>query len=292
MKIGIVGALGVGKAHAIAARDLGHDIAFVVDPNPAAEHVYHESHLINNWGAFSETAPLNPDIPYFPYLDDYFESNESVPDLIIIASPDQFHHAAVKQITERLPTTKVLCEKPYCSDIDHPNVYVSCEWVYHPEIFPFLNADRVHNLSFCHSFWEPGWRHDIRMDLGFHLLSLLYVKYGQVPDKTTWLKVSDKLVHGVADFDGEKIAIGLAYNPEDQGIENFGNRETGPNTPEIRITHDENFTIGLNWYDRAFHKQLEKLLCGGHFLTSRVARKIDAACRTEGTLIFTRCAGT
>lgn len=145
MNVCIVGALGVGRAHAIAAVNCGSTVLAIVDPQvEACIDAYCRGEVVNQWADIREAAILPP-----PTVTDTLASlpvkMRDAIDLFIIAAPDE-HHAALTSEVLRLTDAKVLVEKPawHVLDVVAPHDYscvmVSCEWRYHKDIDAFRKA--------------------------------------------------------------------------------------------------------------------------------------------------------
>lgn len=276
-RIAIIGGLGVGKAHAIAALNLGHTLSFVVDIDPDAIDVYREGLLINEWGDFYEEATLPKAVPVYKTLTGAMMSTWNAPDLIIIASPDATHDLMVRQAIQCFPESRILCEKPYHSTTIHDRVFVSAEWIYHSALVNVF--DPITGLAMYHNNMPTDgsrWDHVLKYDLGFHLMSILGWQRGfdvaanvvdMVSAPTHWS--ANVQVLGFDDV----IEIAAAYNPDAQGIDRLVGEPLRQDA-EIIICHGDTTTY-LDWEAPLFERQIASVLRGVHPVTSKVAVRID-----------------
>ena len=286
----IIGAGGVGKAHAIAALNLGWEISLVVDTNPKVLYEYKELDTLTNvWGDFRETACYPNDarptvMTSIQEADSMWASCDSN-DIIVIATPNDTHASILKYIHSRVSSdTKILVEKPYQSDLNADNIFVSAEWLYHD----LLNTKTpIEYIGFCHNNYDPKIHTDLVSDLGFHLLSILYKsigddllyslnhieRIGRVEPSELYRAVFLTLVDAASNNAKNVIGIKLAYNPIQQGINNFlGLPSNHPS--EIKICY-ANGTVALDWQQNLFELQLQSLVNGTHLITSKLAILFD-----------------
>ena len=287
-RVTIIGAGGVGKAHAIAALNLGWDIGLVIDIDPNVLIDYQKDTLVNVWGSFRETAPLSDKRPFIGSTinahDEWWQSLTEQ-DIVIIATPNTTHDSILKQVHGLVSEdVKILVEKPYQSVLLAPNVFVSAEWLYHD----LLNTKTpIEDIGFCHNNYDPKIHTDLVSDLGFHLLSILYKsigddllyslnrieRIGRVEPSELYRAVRLTLVDAVSHTTKDTIGIKLAYNPVQQGINSFlGLPSNHPS--EIKICY-ANGTVALDWQQNLFELQLQSLVNGNHPITSKLAILFD-----------------
>lgn len=276
-RIGIVGGLGVGKAHAIAALNLGHTLSFVVDVDPKASEVYSRSVLVNQWGSFYEEAVLERQVPVYKTLTGAMMSTWNAPDLIIIATPDSTHDLLVRQAVQCFPESRVLCEKPYKSDVIDDRVLVSAEWIYHSKLAGV--HDPITALAMYHNNMPTDgsqWNHVIKYDLGFHLMSIIGWQRGfDVAAKVDHAATTPVNWGGevqVLGFD-DVIEVAAMYNPNAAGVTELIGAPLIEDA-EIIVRHGDTTTY-LDWEAPLFERQISSVLRGVHPVTSKVAVGID-----------------
>ena len=291
-RLTLIGAGGVGKAHAIAALNLGWEIGLVVDTDPNVLIDYKKDTLVNVWGSFRESASYpNSKRPIVAdninQVNIWWETlNEQ--DVVIIATPNETHNSLVRQIHSLVGSNvKILVEKPYQSDLVAPNVFVSSEWLYHDLIG--IKAP-IEDLGFCHNNYDPNIHTDLVSDLGFHLLSILYnsigdsllgsLNYVELAGTKPPIDLYRSVRLIIVDTDRQTkdiIGVKLAYNPVQQGIKSFlGLPSSHPS--EIKICYT-NGIIALDWQENLFELQLVRLVMDEHKITSFLATKFDKILR-------------
>lgn len=170
--IGIIGGLGIGKAHAIAAMKLGHTVKWVFDlPDKKykVKKAYNKDgkgFVCNEWGFIKEEAQQDTEIKSLKKL-----HVEDV-DLVIVATPDLTHEHVVRELVNLFPKCRILVEKPSLL----PEVYnewssldVNYSWLNHSKMI----TPKKYVIMFHQ--WPPTHRlNNIVTDLGSHLLSVLF----------------------------------------------------------------------------------------------------------------------
>ena len=140
------------------------------------------------------------DVPVYEQVSELFAS--TVPDIVSIASPTQYHYDVLREVVEYAPKA-ILCEKPLAYDIEHAKEMVQlCEekgihlFVNHQRHFdPLLRswASKIHageigKVIQGTAFYYNGWFNN-----GTHLIDLLRVYLGDIVavrgeynDLTSW----------------------------------------------------------------------------------------------------------
>ncbi len=181
INICIIGAGGVGKAHAISAAKYIDNTSInggritIVDPDDDVLKMYMEPTWYNCWGPIHDeyNIPHNIEVVLSKKLETWNLSD----DLYIISSPNSTHREYVEILKNRL----VIVEKPFVSDINSipwgDRVHYGIEWVHHP-IIQRLKEKKIEDrrVTFIHGFppnqYELGNNYHIQ-DLGTHVISIL-----------------------------------------------------------------------------------------------------------------------
>lgn len=169
----IIGGLGIGKAHAVAAIKAGHKVTYVADVIHKLQQVYdcynndRAGRVVNEWGFIKEEAQQEDEIQVIS-LDAVgtIYSHLKPPDLAIIAAPDLEH----SYWAHTLKGVRIIVEKPaLIAEWDYtPLTYVGYEWLNHSKFKPPCR------YAFMFHQWPPTHRpNNIITDLGSHLLSLM-----------------------------------------------------------------------------------------------------------------------
>lgn len=195
-KICIIGAGGVGKAHAIAALKWFHEqsndvgILYLVDFKDVLERKYNAKEVTNSWGPIKDVYMIPENAKVVEIFIDNKSNNEICSELrslcadcYIIATPTPFHF----QYLNALRGNTIICEKP----IVHPNdidvfhnllytfspsewahLHLGIEWLYHPKL---KNINNITKIDFTHGYVPEAAAWDIKYhihDLGSHVVHL------------------------------------------------------------------------------------------------------------------------
>lgn len=179
LRVGIIGAGGVGKAHAIAALKSLATLSVVIDVSLKVLRDYTYPTIVNSWGEFTESAELN----CYPRLltPDSSEVVDAIRscDLCIIAVPDKYHQEVLTAVYNE--NTTFIVEKPYCCTYDRPNIYMSSEWLYSSLVQRLIKRDSSENIESI-VFWHNNATapQNIKFDLFPHVLSIGYKLTGSL----------------------------------------------------------------------------------------------------------------
>lgn len=233
----IIGAGGVGKAHALAAvRYLtGHKenaTITLVDTSAVLDRHYHPfiANWQNAWGPISDNIRVPDDIHVNRISIDAHgykerELAELDADLYIIATPNEYH----VDYMSLLQGKTVLCEKPLVAygqrlPIITPTTHLGIEWLYHSQI-KLLCGEIMNKIEFVHAYPpEPAmWDSKYEIyDLGSHVISIYQyitgiedVRFGTMTQegRVTTLDVLDdhktKLIFG---YDRKAVGDSIIIN--------------------------------------------------------------------------------
>lgn len=250
--IGIIGGLGIGKAHALAAIRNGYHVQFICD-NQDTSTVYKQPEWINSWATFTEkvTAPdILPDL-ITPYdLVDYLK-NTSI-DLVVIATPDRLHSVYLELLNLINFQGKILCEKPLSPRVGIewlPNIinntFISHEWACSQAVLMEVESN-ISQLAHFHNY-PPSNGQTVLDDLGSHIIYTYLLGYkvrGEVanPKDFNFIMIENK--PDLAIFNIDKTRFCCGYNLFKQGIPTVFGYSTvcDPMDLEVIVNNE-----GLGW---------------------------------------------
>lgn len=299
LRVGIIGAGGVGKAHAIAALKRQATLAVIVDTNRDVLDLYFDKpRITNTWGTFTEYAQLTSDPKLFLTVESARAALVDC-DLIVIATPNGHHQFALETCYD--PRIKYIVEKPYCCTVAYDNVYMSSEWLYSSLV---QELKRVSAVPTVIKFWHNNadTYHGLKplvLDLFPHVLSIAHylgvleevVSYKQMFTRSTTNPKEFSALTVATDVKG--LTYSVAYNPLWDGTvfsQLFGPLSfndwlnPGPYYKEV-CEHCElmvGSNVGTNyvpWEDNLFALQLDQVV-QGKGLSSATALTIDKIMRT------------
>lgn len=213
---GLIGAGGVGAAHAIAARNLGWELRWVIDTDAAVLDRYQaNSVLVNSWGYIgSEECELNDDIQLFSAIP---ATPVKPVDVAVIAVPHFWHDHYVYWAAAN--ASYVLIEKPGFINpaiVCASQMHFGYKWLYHPDLYGLLTADGLQTIMQMHNYPPSrSWTDNIILDFGSHLLSYLTVYFGVLDLEKIELVIYRA---GYLFFRYDGIECHAAYRPLDEGI--------------------------------------------------------------------------
>ena len=195
----IIGAGGVGKAHALAAvkvlstwvEDRVRKHIYLVDSDERVAEKYSTRVWSNSWGPINDEIIVPNGITWSFHHPD--ELNQIEANLFIIATPSEWHRHYLLRLSNR-PGQAILCEKPLLDELDDPHerlailnifenidLHIGIEWMYHPDWWhqTIEEMHKIKTIEFCHA-WAPAYTRDRSQvfDLGSHCLGLLLDAYG------------------------------------------------------------------------------------------------------------------
>jgi predicted dehydrogenase len=272
----IIGAGGVGKAHALAAakyleRVEGATIT-LVDTKDVLDQHFHPfiTNWHNSWGPIKDSITVSPTIKVKRiFIDQIDYSPQEVfdlnADLYIIATPNATHYDYLTLLKGKV----VLCEKPlvaYGQGIPTitSTTHLGIEWLYHSQI-KLLCGEFLSRIEFVHAFppeaamWDTN--HEI-YDLGSHVISIYQYITGY-----------DRIEYGQATQDGRVTTVNILDDHKTELIFGYDRNAVGDS---ILI----NGHIKVDWipFDQGdlFYRQIAYIMVGH-------PPKLDAGKIYEGT---------
>lgn len=170
--VGIIGGLGVGRAHVIAAMKNRCRVAWVLEVEERvgeARLTFSPPHVVNEWHDIRYSMDLDYAIPIITSLDQASEV-----DLVVIAVPNEHHQYYLERVGS--VTGRVLCEKPLMGmPAQNYKLVTNFSWLHHPSIKEMLvNENAVYSITIGHPHVQDR---DVVEDLGSHALAILFSRY-------------------------------------------------------------------------------------------------------------------
>lgn len=271
MKVAIIGGLGVGVAHVLAASKIESIKHIdVYDINPAIRDFYTRPTIKNEWGTISDKIK-NPGI-ITPIVSDSITKFDY--DLIIIATPNDTHLHLLKEAITK--SKKVLVEKPMV-DINQirslnnmlpiigncrNKIFCGFEWLYHDEMRHISLTDSglyyknkiIKRIKMIIGYAPESVKDDLKfgiIDLGIHLLSILRYKGLKMPTEN--ITVTNVGMLSVCKFNDYDFEIEVGYD------ESLIGGDCG-----IVVEFFDNTNLSFDWVPFTkgdlFYKQMKNIL--------------------------------
>jgi predicted dehydrogenase len=273
-RIGLIGGLGIAKAHGIAALNLGHDIIWVIDREDALPQVVktYNDVLRNEWGPVKEEAKLTGPVAVTSSLD----ALRYLPqvDLAIVCSPNDLHAEHVKACLRFGTVKRVLVEKPASLYVGlasedwagMSSVSVGHKWKYHPTVHDVLMDGVKFYCQFHDHPPQRGWKDTIIEDLGSHALAgLLHAHHPggydvRLLSESAWYALFSATPWGTNQYN-----YGLVmYEPSKHGVLAVDGHSTSEDvySGEVYLKGRDGVGHMIAWDDNIFQWQIEGALNG------------------------------
>jgi len=279
-KIAIIGGLGVGVAHVLAAVKLKNTI-HVYDINPDIEEFYSKPIIKNGWGTISDEIK-NPGNIKTIVGDSLIDSDY---DLIVIATPNATHLHWLKESYEK--SKKILIEKPmvdfnqipelkkFIFDVGNScnRIYCGFEWLYHPKVallncledcLYYTQGRKVKKISMVHGYPPIGVRNNCMfgiIDLGVHLLGILKHETLNMPTEDFTvntlidIKISQSLYLSQCMLNESDLIVEVGYDEQLNGV------DCG-----IKLFFEDGTIENIAWipfnFKDLFYRQMDTILNG------------------------------
>lgn len=274
MKIAVVGGLGVGVAHVLAAIQIPNISSIdIYDIDKKIIDFYRNKIIKNSWGIISDSI-INP-----PGLIKCIIGENPLKgvlyDLTIISTPNNTHLDYLKKFLSQ--SKKILIEKPMVNldqinelrnilkTVEYNKIYSGFEWLYHPNINNFsiygnelkYNNEKVKSISMIHGYPPETEEHLSKFaikDLGIHLLSLLnYKSFDNKCDMSTLTRLHRDINTSLCYFEDLDLALVVGYS------EIYKDKECA-----IRIDTNTGEIYFINWIPFSmgdlFYRQMYSIL--------------------------------
>lgn len=265
---GIVGGLGIGAAHTIAARQLGWELSWVVDidTEKVRERYPSGGKIENHWAYIHEQADLNDGIVVAPSL----HQNLKKVDVAIVCSPNHLHQYHYQDIVSMGLASRILVEKPGQLSLRAKNIstHFGYKGLRNPKITEYLDQLDLppSKIGFMHEYppTHRKWNDHIVQDLGSHALSFIAHRWNhllQDAESSVLYYEPDLIVFNLKYCIGLSTTFTLSYKNRDWWAKN-SNKLWGHDPLFILENHRDVILddLSFDWPETIFRDQLEYIL--------------------------------
>jgi predicted dehydrogenase len=280
-KVGIIGGLGIGMAHAIACHSLGLHVEWIsdIDVNQCLER-YINGKWVNKWGNIVEEVHTG----YFPLI---LKSITNAPrvDLIIIATPNSTHEMYAQLCVDKNLAEYILVEKPATlgSMFPYKNIFIGHKWLY-ADAGDYAKNNQLNFVCQFHNFPPPmdTWRRtdEALFDLGSHLLAYILHSTGNLELSEYSFKLLQRkqnIAHFIVTYRGNDIECLCGYKLYELGYESIKGFPTDNNVYNVEVILNDK---GFGWKDDIFQKQIDAVINGRGIATCEMGLAIDSFLQT------------
>lgn len=200
--VGIIGGLGVGRAHVIAAMKNRCKVAWVLEVEDLvgeARLAFSPPHVVNEWHDIRYSMDLDYAIPIITSLD-----QASTVDMVVIAVPNEHHQYYLDRVGS--VTGRVLCEKPLMGmPATGYRLSTNFSWLHHPSIKEILvNESKIYSITIGHPHVQDR---DVVEDLGSHALAILFARYPG--SQLNWVSPTEGGNGAIATWTSQHVVEGM-----------------------------------------------------------------------------------